>query len=52
MYTYRPCTQYDNTQCITDICFRTVLPKLFSAATQFLGQSSATHIALLDKKYF
>jgi hypothetical protein len=30
---------------------RTVLPKLFSTATQFLErQSIATHIALLDKK--
>jgi hypothetical protein len=27
-----------------------VLPKLFRTVTQFLGQSIATHIALLDKK--
>jgi hypothetical protein len=33
------------------IHLRSVLPKLFSTATQFLDrQSIATHIALLDKK--
>jgi hypothetical protein len=33
------------------LCFRIVLPKLCSIATQFLErQSVATHIALLDKK--
>jgi hypothetical protein len=24
-YIYEPCTQYDNTKCVTNICFRTVV---------------------------